>query len=179
MPAMHRASRTSRALVALALTGLAAACGGEPGATLVTPSAGAQTTASAAPSVGPTVAASPSPVPGGPSVAFETPKDGATVPAGNLVLTAAVTGFEIVDKIGTPPVPGEGHLVFYVGVDYVPTQPGRLAHTAPGTFVVSTQPSYTWQGLSPGTYGIAVQLVNNDDSALQPPATAMATITVQ
>jgi hypothetical protein len=176
---MDRAFRPARAAVTLLVVWLAAACGGTPGATLVTPSSGAQTTSSAGASASPSFAASPSPVPGGPAVAFETPADGSTVPAGNVTLTAAVTGFEVVDKIGNPPVPGEGHLVFYVGVDYVPTQPGRLAHTAPGTFAVSTQPTYTWPGLEPGKYGIAVQLVNNDDSALQPPVTAMATITVQ
>ena len=173
---MDRASRTARAGALIALIALVAACGGEPGATLVTPSAAAS---SGTPTAAPTAASSPSPVPSGPQVALESPADGSTVPAGNVVLTAEVTGFRLVDMIGTPPKPGEGHLVFYVGVDYVPTEPGRLAYTTPGTFAVSTEPTYTWPNLSPGKYGIAVQLVNNDDSALQPPVTAMATITVQ
>ena len=155
-------------LLVLLVTG----CGGPPAATLVTPPAGTSAPTEASP------ATTASGV-GGPSLAFERPTDGSSVPAGDLAIRVAVGGFGLVDKIGKPPTPGEGHIVFYVGVDFIPTRPGRPALTAPGTFAVSAQPEYTWSNLTSGTNRIAAQLVNNDDSPLQPPVTASANVTVQ
>ena len=152
---------------------LATACGGTPAATLVTPgpaasAAGPSASTPPAASAGATAA----------SVTLEQPADGATVPAGDLVIGVKAAGFQLVDKLGSPAVPGEGHVLYYVGVDFIPTEPGRPATTAPGTFVASAQPTHRWPGLTPGTYGIGVQLVNNDDTPLVPAATARAKITV-
>ncbi len=100
------------------------------------------------------------------------------MPAGELVLSAAVLGPTIVDKVGQPAESGEGHFLFYVGVDFVPTQAGRPAYTTPGTYAVSAQPTYTWPGLTAGKYGVAVQFVNNDDTPFVPPLVDRVTVTV-
>src|SRR5262245_50390978 len=113
--------RTAIALLFL----LASACGGTPAATLASPGAvspgspptesSPEATSGQAAAASPASAVTPSPVPDGPTVRFRSPADGATVPAGDLAMTVVVKRFDVVDKIGNPPTPGEGHLVFYVG----------------------------------------------------------------
>jgi hypothetical protein len=160
---------------------LATACGGTPSATLVTPSAQASAPAGI-PSRGPTVTAPgalPSAGSSSVSVKIVRPTEGATVPASSFVIDVEASGITLINKIGSPPAPGEGHFIYYVGVDFVPTQAGKPAHTAPGSYTASFQPSYTWSNPPAGKQAIAVQLVNNDDTPLSPPVTARATVTVQ
>ena len=153
---------------------VASACGGTPAATLVTPSPGS-TGATAVPSV----PAGQSPDGGArPIVSIAAPADGSTTAAGDLVIRADVSGVRLVDRIGATPVPGEAHLIYYVGVDFVPTRTGEPAYTAPGTYAASSEESHTWPGLAPGRYAIAVQVVNNDDTPRAPPVTARATVTL-
>jgi len=146
--------------------------------TLVTPSA-APIGQSAAPTAPPAPSAAAS-VPGAAvSVKIVQPVDGATVPKGNLVINVEAFGITLVDKMGSPPAPGEGHFIYYTGVDFIPTKAGRPARTAPGTFAASIQASYTWANPPAGKQALGVQLVNNDDTPLTPPVTARATVTVQ
>lgn len=155
---------------AIVLAGGVGACGGRPGATLTT----------ASPTTGGSPAASPSSTAGAgaPSVVITRPSDGSTVPPGDLQVQVNVVGTSLVDKTGSPPVPGEGHLLYYLGVDFVPTAPGRPAYTAPGTYAASSASAYTFPALSTGRYVVAVQVVNNDDTPLVPPVTARATVSV-
>ncbi|HEV8573899.1 MAG TPA: DUF4399 domain-containing protein [Dehalococcoidia bacterium] len=114
------------------------------------------------------------------TVAIVTPEDGASVDAGDIVITVAVGGFEIVDKLGDDAVDGEGHLIFYLDVDEMPTMPGqealiedaRSSHAAAST-------SYTWKFVRPGTHSFGVQLVNNDHTPLEPPVLDDVEVTVE
>jgi hypothetical protein len=157
---------------------LVTACGGAPAATLVTPTPGGSAPASPTPDgLVPTASAAAGGA-GGPTLTLEQPKDGATVPAGKLTVGVKVAGIQLVNKIGQPAVPGEGHLIYYAGVDFIPTQPGRPATTAPQTYAPSDQPSSSWPSLAPGRYLVGVQIVNNDDTPLVPPVVVKATITI-
>jgi hypothetical protein len=165
--------RRSRHTFIVSVLLVASACGGTPAATLVTPSPGS-TGSTAVPSV----PAGQSPDGSAPIVSIAAPADGSTAGAGDLIIRADVTGVRLVDRIGATPVPGEAHLIYYVGVDFVPIRAGEPAYTAPGTYAASSEGSHTWPGLAPGRYAIAVQVVNNDDTPLSPPVTARATVTL-
>ncbi|MEN6518484.1 MAG: hypothetical protein ABFC38_09860 [Methanospirillum sp.] len=95
------------------------------------------------------------------------PFDGGIL-SGTVTVSVQVTGFALVPP-GGPNRPGAGHLVYYR--DVTPkTAPGETALTPQGTCNISSATSYTWEGIAPGTHTFAVQLVNADDSPLDPPA---------
>lgn len=103
-----------------------------------------------------------------PSVLILDPVFDGGVSAGDVTVTCTVTGFALATP-GEPNRPGEGHLVYYR--DVTPrTVPGETALTAPGTCVVSSDTAHTWNGIPPGTHTFTVQLVNGDDTPLDPPA---------
>jgi hypothetical protein len=96
---------------------------------------------------------------------------------GDVTVVVQVTGFNLIDKTGQPNVPGNGHLIYYLDVN-APTTPGQAAFTAPGTYAVSSNTSFLWLDLIDGVYTISVELVNNDNTPLNPPAVAKATFSV-
>ena len=76
-------------------------------------------------------------------------------------MSVVVSNFNLVDKQGQAAVPGEGHIIYYMDV----TPPGTAAA---GTYAASINTSYTWHNVSPGIHFFSVQLVNNDDTPLNP-----------
>jgi len=72
----------------------------------------------------------------------------------------------VVVRMENPP-PGS-HLIYYRDA-VPPSAEGIPALSAPGTWAVSAMAAYTWHGVSPGTHTFAVQLVNSDDTPLDPP----------
>ncbi len=87
-------------------------------------------------------------------------------------VSVTVTGFNLVNKIGQPNAPGEGHIIYYWAEP--PTFPGQPAYSGPGTYSTpgTTATSFTWTNAT-STYQIyAAQLVNNDDTPLDPPVFA-------
>lgn len=107
----------------------------------------------------------------GPTVTITSPTDGSSVPGPDITVSVDVSRFTLVDKLGQPNVPGEGHLHYFLDVA-PPTTPGVPAVTAPGTYVATTATSYTWTGLSAGEHMVSVELVNNDHTPLVPAAVA-------
>jgi plastocyanin len=115
----------------------------------------------------------------GPSVMITSPADGATLTAGDIQVLAAISGFNLVNKLGQEPVAGEGHLHYYMDVD-VPTTPGQPAVTQEGTYAVeTTETSHTWTNVGAGTHIFAIQLVNNNHTPLEPPVFDSVTVTVE
>jgi hypothetical protein len=108
-----------------------------------------------------------------PSVEITYPEKGADPVTGGEVLVAlTVRSFSIVDKIGKPAKAGEGHLVYYLDVDKIPTEAGKSALVkGAGESKASAMTSQTWKHVKTGRHTLGVQLVNNDDTPLSHPAT--------
>jgi hypothetical protein len=89
------------------------------------------------------------------------------VHAGNVTVTVEVRNFSLVNGVGRPVMPGEGHIICFK--DVTPrTEPGIPAKTQPGTFQISYLPSCTWYNVTEDTHTFSVELVNNDDTPLVP-----------
>lgn len=104
----------------------------------------------------------------GTTVEIVSPQDGATLPPGDITVTAQVTNFKIVDKLGQANVPGEGHLHFFLDIT-PPTAQGKPAIPAGGDWAAVAGTTYTFKNVTEGTHTIAVELVNNDHTPLNPP----------
>ncbi len=111
-----------------------------------------------------------------PSVPIRPQQDGQAY--ANINVAVDVLNFKIVaDKIGQQAAPGEGHFIYYFNVT-PPTTPGEPALTEEGTYAVTTDRIVSWLGVLPGEYSVWVQLVNNDNTPLEPPVIAGATLIV-
>ncbi len=113
----------------------------------------------------------------GPRVSIVSPAEDATVVGPNVTISIDVAAFSIVNKLGQPNLPGEGHVHYFMDVD-PPTTPGVPAVTAPGTYAATIETSYTWTNVTPGAHMFSVQLVNNDHTPLVPPVVAFVNVTV-
>ena len=114
------------------------------------------------------------------TAAITNPDDGATLEAGDIDVAVDVGDFKVVDKLGQELVAGEGHVHYYINVDEIPTTPGEPAVTGDDTtYHADATTSFTWQGVRPGVHTLAVQLVNNDHTPLDPPVTDQVTVTVE
>ncbi len=124
----------------------------------------------------PTTSTAPTPT-AAPTLTITAPGTGNKFGIGSVQVTVQTANFTLVNKIGQAPTPGEGHIIYYMDVA-LPTTAGSPAVTTPGTFVTSTDTSYTWTNVNSGTHTFAVQLVNNDNTPLNPPVTASASLLV-
>jgi hypothetical protein len=95
----------------------------------------------------------------------------------SVTIRTYVENFNLVDKSGQENRPGEGHLIFYLDVT-PPTVKGQSALTAGSTYFISAEKSYIWENVLPGQHSFWVQLVNNDNTCLEPPAAVRAPVTV-
>jgi hypothetical protein len=113
-----------------------------------------------------------------PIIGIITPGYATTVPAGDVTVSVTVSNFNLVDKEGQAAVPGEGHIIYYFDKT-PPTVSGQSALTEAGTYAVSMNTSYTWHNVKPGAYFFSVQLVNNDDTPLNPKTVFIDLVNVQ
>jgi len=98
-------------------------------------------------------------------------------PCADVNVSPEAFNFDVVNKVGQPAVPGEGHFIYYF--DTVPPMiPGDSALTEDGTYVITTDSFVTWTDVVPGEYELWVQLVNNDNTVLEVPSMAKASIIV-
>jgi hypothetical protein len=104
---------------------------------------------------------------GMPTITITSPREGATIPAGNVTVMVNVTGFNLVNMLGAANVAGEGHIHYYMDVP-VPETPTKPAITSPGTYAPTANTSFTWMNVKPGMHSFSVQLVNNDHTPLIP-----------
>ena len=105
-----------------------------------------------------------------PMVTFLSPRDEATIAAGDVPVTVRVDNFRIVEKQGQANVAGEGHVHYYLDIGTVPFVPGTPAiPTSPGVpwgHVAAT--GFTFPDIPPGMHTLSVQLVNNDHTPVVP-----------
>jgi plastocyanin len=114
---------------------------------------------------------------GPPNLVIATPRDGNTLPAGDIMVTTQVTNFNVVDKQGQANVSREGHLHFYLDVD-APTTQGQPAIPASGVWAHVSATTYTFTNVAAGTHTISVELVNNEHTPLDPAVVQKITINV-
>ena len=110
-----------------------------------------------------------------PAVKILVPQNRATLQPGNITVTVQATNFNLVNKIGQANAAGEGHIIYYLDV-VPPTDAGKPATGAAGTYAAAADTSYTWNNVGAGTHSFWVQLVNNDNTPLSPPVTAKAVV---
>jgi plastocyanin len=114
---------------------------------------------------------------GTPKIVIKDPVEGSEVAPGNVTISVEIMNFLLADKFGQKNVPGEGHIHYYMDA-VVPTEPGKPAISAPGTYAPSPNTSHTWDDVAPGRHNLSVQLVNNDHTPLDPPVVSTVNITV-
>ena len=90
--------------------------------------------------------------------------------AGAVTIKTFVERFELTDE--------NGHIVYYMDVT-PPMVQGESALTAAGSYAASTEKSHTWDNVPPGEHTFWVQLVNNDNTPLQPPQAVRVYVTVR
>lgn len=90
---------------------------------------------------------------------------------------AFIENFTIVNKVGQNNTPAMGHIIYYKDAT-PPMVQGKEALTAQGTYMISTGLSYTWTNVQAGKHIFWVQLVNNDNTPLEPPAAVNVPITI-
>ena len=95
----------------------------------------------------------------------------------DITITVAVSGLNLVDATGKPNVAGEGHIIYFLNVA-APTTQGQPATAAAGSYYATAATSYTWSNLPDGAFTFYVELVNNDNTPLNPPQVAKVAITV-
>lgn len=101
----------------------------------------------------------------------------ANLPSGDVTIRTFVEYFKLVDKIGEINQLGQGHIVYYMDVN-PPVVKGELALTDKDTFFTTTDTSHLWKNVPPGSHVFWVQLVNNDNTPLEPPAAVRVPVTI-
>jgi plastocyanin len=115
--------------------------------------------------------------PSPPQLRISSPAPGSSMAGPDIPVTVEVSNFSLVDKIGQVSVNGEGHLVYYLDVT-APTSPNVSALTAPGTYMRSVSTTNFWTNITPGLHTFSAQLVNNNDTSLNPAVFASVSMTV-
>lgn len=115
---------------------------------------------------------------GTPKIMITSPKEGATIPAGNVTIMVNVTNFNLVNKLGKANVAGEGHVHYYIDVA-VPKIPGKPATTPVGTFAPTYNTTWTWPNVKPGGHNFSVQLANNNHTPVIPLVYNTVNVTVE
>ena len=116
----------------------------------------------------------------GPSIEILRPLSAAKVRSDAVDVSVAVRDFEVVEQRVRPPfpppVPGKGHVHFYLDTQRLPRVHGP---PATGAYRSTSTTTYTWTGVAPGRHSLAVQLVGRDHAPLSPPASDRITVDVQ
>ena len=126
---------------------------------------------------------------GNPKISIVSPKEGAEVEILNATVKVEVSGFTLTHKMGLEAESGEGHIIYYIwngfgedGTTYeVPTTPGQPANTGGTGYVAvaSAEKEHGWTSfIQPGRQTFAAQLVNNDNTPLEPPQVAKVIVDV-
>jgi hypothetical protein len=111
---------------------------------------------------------------GSPLGVILSPRNLASVSAGDVTVTAQVINFILASGVA----PKQGHLIYYMDA-IAPTNPGDPAYTDPGTYSASVNTSYTWHNVKAGQHTFSIELVNDDDTPLTPAVVASISVTVK
>lgn len=112
-----------------------------------------------------------------PSLVILQPTEGAVLVDPNVSVIVQVAGLNLVDTTGIVNVSGEGHIIYYYDVA-APTVQGQPAVTAPNTYAITISSSYIWANVPDGVHTFWVELVNNDNTPLNPPVVQKVTVSI-
>jgi glucose dehydrogenase len=110
-----------------------------------------------------------------PRITITAPQNGKILRAGSVTITVNVSNFNLVDKLGSANVAGQGHIHYFMDVQ-PPTTAGQPAVTGPGTYAATAATSYTWTNVTPGIHTFYVELINNDHTPLSSPVIAQTLV---
>jgi hypothetical protein len=110
-----------------------------------------------------------------PGLSITAPADGAVLQAGDIPVSVQVSNFRLVPQYGEY-IPGEGHLHYYMDRP-ANAVPGASA-SQPGFFAPTTDTSYTWPNVPPGTHTFTVELASTDHTPLSQPVSRTVTVKV-
>ena len=113
-----------------------------------------------------------------PELAITSPADNAVINGSSVTVTVKVENFYLVNKIGQASVPGQGHLVYFLDV-VPPTDQGLPVVSSPERSVATTSTTYAWENVGIGEHVLGVELVNNDDTPLDPPVVSTVSVMMQ
>ncbi len=116
-------------------------------------------------------------LPGGPSVLITSPEFDGGILSGNVTVVFMVKDFTMAPPGPGKNIAGTGHAVCFLDV-VPPVSPGQPALTRPGSFIITAEPRCTWEGVFAGTHTFAVELVNGDNTPLNPPVLDAVDVTV-
>ncbi|HWQ19665.1 MAG TPA: hypothetical protein VN455_07790 [Methanotrichaceae archaeon] len=103
-----------------------------------------------------------------PQIMITEPKEGDVLDTNNVTVSVKVQNLHLTDNTSNANMTGEGHIHYFMDVT-APTARGKPAVTAPGTWVMASNTSYTWKNVSQGMHNFSAELVNNDRTPLSPP----------
>jgi hypothetical protein len=96
---------------------------------------------------------------------------------GDITVSVELNNFTIEPQQPKTNEDGKGHLHYFLDVDASTIRHYPVDAPA-GTWTSSTATSYTWHNVGKGNHTISVELVNNDDSPLEPPVVSTIQVNV-
>ena len=114
-----------------------------------------------------------------PGLEISVPSNLETISTGNVTISVDVSHFKLVDKTGQDNIEGEGHILYFLDVEPPTLQEKTSYPPQDSIWASSMDTSYTFQSVLPGTHTAYAELVNNDDTPLNPPVVAKVTFLTQ
>jgi hypothetical protein len=105
------------------------------------------------------------------------PSAESTIYSDTVTLNVYVDNFVLTVAGGQNNQNREGHLIYYKDV-IPPLVKGKPALTEEGSYAISIEKSFSWNSLEEGPHNFWVQLVNNDNTTLEPPSAVRVPVTV-
>jgi hypothetical protein len=105
------------------------------------------------------------------------PSAESTIYSDTVTLDIYVDNFVLTADDGRNNQNREGHLIYYKDVT-PPLLKGKPALTEEGSYAISIEKSFSWNRLEEGPHNFWVQLVNNDNTTLEPPSAVRVPVTV-
>jgi outer membrane protein assembly factor BamB/plastocyanin len=108
------------------------------------------------------------------------PMDGSVLSTSDVNISVNVQNFMLNESTSSTretDASSQGHINYFMDVP-VPTASGKPAITANGTYVHSANTSYTWRNVSAGMHNFSIELVNSNNTPLNPPVVDTVTVTV-
>jgi hypothetical protein len=118
------------------------------------------------------------PEPGDPRIVILSPLGGISLKAGDLTVSVEVNNFSLSEaNEESPPILNEGQVFYFMDIQ-APTDPGKQILPDSGVFASTTDTTYTFKNVAPGSHTIWVELANDDGTPLTPAVVATITVVV-